>query len=340
MAVPALGRRAFVRTTGLGILTSRAARVAHAARPPVRVGVLRPVPPGADALDAPINAVFHRDFEGFRQALHDEGFVEGRNTTIDLRFGVSSEELTKIADEFARTKVDVIAAISPASVTAVRSLKPTIPIVVLDLETDPVATGIVARLARPGANFTGVFLDFPELAGKWLEMLKEVTPTLSRVAVIWDPRTGLAQLQAAEAAARTLRLQLQPLDVRTPTDYEAGFRTATRERAGALLALSSPIFNTSRQQIAHLALKHRLPSIMPFPGFADDGGLLAYGPHLLTLFRQTGGMVVKVLKGTPPAELPVERPTRLEMSVNLKTAKTLGVTIPPSLRVRAERVIE
>jgi putative ABC transport system substrate-binding protein len=224
-------------------------------------------------------------------------------------------------------------------VTAVRSIK-TIPIVVLDLETDPVATGLVARLARPGGNITGVFLDFPELAGKWLEMLKEVVPALTRVAVVWDPRTGLAQLQAAEAAARTLRIQLHPMDVRSPSDYDAGFRAAARERCGALLALSSPIFNTSRQQIAQLALKARLPSIMPFPGFADDGGLLAYGPHLPTLFRQTGGIVSRVLKGAAVGELPVERPTRVELSINLKTARALGVTIPPSLRVRAERVIE
>ena len=339
MAVPALGRRAFLRTTALGVVTLAATGVAHATRQPIRVGVLRPVPPGAGSLDAPINAVFHRDFEGFRQVLREEGFGEGQRASIDLRFGVSQEELGRIADEFARAKVDVITAISPASVTAVRSIK-TIPIVVLDLETDPVATGLVARLGRPGANLTGVFLDFPELAGKWLEMLKEVTPALTRVAVIWDPRTGLAQLQAAEAAARTLRLQLQPLDVRTPSDYDSAFRTATRERSGALLALSSPIFNTSRQQIAQLALKNRLPSIMPFPGFADDGGLLAYGPHLFTLFRQTGGLVAKVLKGAPIGDLPVERPTRVELSINLKTAHALGLTIPPSLRVRAERVIE
>jgi putative ABC transport system substrate-binding protein len=339
MTLPASDRRAFIRTTGLGLLSVPATSAAQPARSAVRVGVLRPVPPGAEALGAPINAVFLRDFDGFRQALRDDGFVEGQNTTIDLRFGVSPEELSRIADDFSRAKVDVIAAISPASVTAVRAIK-TIPIVVLDLETDPIATGLVARLRRPGGNVTGVFLDFLELTGKWLEMLREVSPALSRVAVIWDPRTGLAQLQAAEAAARTLRLQLQPLDVRTPADYDAGFRAATRERAGALLALSSPIFNTSRQQIAQLALKHRLPSIMPFPGFADDGGLLAYGPHLFTLFRQTGGLVARILKGAVAGDLPIERPTRVELGINLKTAKALGVTVPPSLRVRAERLIE
>jgi putative ABC transport system substrate-binding protein len=339
MAARAIDRRAFIRTSGLGILIAPMVSEAQHTRNAVRVGVLRPVPPGAEALTAPINAVFHRDFDGFRQALRDEGFVEGQNSTIDLRFAADTDALSKIAADFTRAKVDVITAISPASVTAVRAIK-TIPIVALDLETDPIASGLIARLARPGANVTGVFFDFPELAGKWLEMLKEVIPTLSRVAVIWDSTTGLAQLQAAEAAARTLRLQLQPLDVRTPSDYDAGFRTATRERSGALLVLSSPIFNTSRQQIAELALKHRLPSIMLFPGFADDGGLLAYGPHLFTLFRQTGGIVAKILKGAAPGDLPVERPTRVELFINLKTAKALGVTIPPSLRVRAERIIE
>src|SRR4029079_18287873 len=153
-----------------------------------------------EALSAPINAVFLRDFGGFREALRDEGFVDGQNATIDLRLGGNAEELGRFAEEFARTRVDVIAAISPASVTAVRSIK-TIPIVVLDLETDPVASGLIARLARPGANVTGVFLDFPELAGKWLEMLKEVIPSLSRVAVIWDPKTGHAQRNAVPREA-------------------------------------------------------------------------------------------------------------------------------------------
>jgi putative ABC transport system substrate-binding protein len=339
MAARGGDRRTFIRAMGLGGLVAPLVSEAQTARRSVRVGVLRPVPPGAEALSTPINTVFHRDFDGFRQALREEGFVEGQNTTIDLRFASEAGELARIAAEFARGPVDVIAAISPASVAAVRFIA-TIPIVALDLETDPVASGLISRLARPGANITGVFLDFPELAGKWLEMLKEVVPGLSRVAVIWDPTTGLAQLQAAEAAARTLRLQLQPLDVRGPVEYEGAFRRATREHAGALLILSSPIFNTSRQQAAELALKHRLPSIMPFPGFAESGGLLAYGPHLLTLFHQTGLLVSKVLKGASPAVLPIERPTRVELNVNLKTARALGLTIPPSLRVRAERVVE
>ena len=215
-----------------------------------------------------------------------------------------------------------------------------IPTVALDLETDPMAAGFVVTLARPGRNITGVFLDFPELSGKWLQLLKETVPRISRVALLWDQATGQVQVKAAEAAARDLRLQLQSLAVRSPDEYEGAFRSAANGRAEGLLVLSSPVFNSSRRQIADLATHYRLPAIMPFPGFADDGGLLAYGPNLLGLYGQVGAIVVKVLKGTPPADIPVERPTRFELSVNLKTAKAFGITIPPSILVRADRVIE
>lgn len=210
----------------------------------------------------------------------------------------------------------------------------------LDLETDPLASGIVASLDRPGGNVTGIFLDFPELGGKWLELVKEVAPKVSRVAVFWDPATGRVPLKGAEAAAQSLRLQLQVLEARGPSDFDVVFRSAIRARAGAVVILSSPIFNTYRRLLVDLAATHRLPTIMPFPFFADDGGLIAYGPDLIELYRQGGLMVGKILKGARARDLPVERPNRFVLVVNMKTAKALGLTIPQSILIRADRVIE
>ena len=209
-----------------------------------------------------------------------------------------------------------------------------------DLETDPIAAGYVAMLASPGGNVTGVFLDFPELSGKWLELLKEAVPRLTRVAVLWDPATGPAQMKAAEVAARSLRLRLQPLEARSPDDFDGAFRAAARDRAQGMLVLGSPVFNSARKPIADLAAKYRLPAIMPFPDFAADGGLIAYGPDITSLYRQVGTIAVKVLKGTKPGDLPVERPTRFQFTLNLKTAKALGLKLPPSILVRADQVIQ
>ena len=329
---PSLKTIASVIALSLGILAAPLAADAQQRGKVYRVGILRP---------APDNPVFRRDFEGFRQILRENGYVEGANLAIEYRVRAGGpDELLALAGELVRLKVDVILAIAPAGVAATAKATTSVPIVALDLETDPVAAAFVAGLARPGGNITGVFLDFPELAGKWLELLKEAVPKVSRVAMLWDPATGPTQVRAAEAAARALRLQLQLLEARSASEYEAAFRSATKDRARALLVLSSPVFNSSRKQIAELAAKNRLPAIMPFPGFAEDGGLLAYGPHLLSLFRQAGAIVVKVLKGTPPGHIPVERPTRFALIVNLKTAKTLGLTIPQSILIRADEVIE
>ena len=297
-----------------------------------RIGILRP---------APDNPVFRRDFEGLRQVLRENGYVEGVNLGLEYRVRPGSpDELLALADELVRLKVELILAIAPAGLNAAAKATTGVPIVALDLETDPIAAGFVVTLAGPGGNITGVFLDFPELSGKWLEMLNETVPRASRVALLWDPATGPAHVRAAEAAARSLRLKLQPLEARGPGDFDGAFRSALKERAGAMLVLSSPVFNSSRKQIADLAARNRLPAIMPFPGFAEDGGLLAYGPHLFSLFRQVGAIVVKVLKGTRPGDIPVERPTRFQLSVNLRTAKALGLTVPQSILIRADQVIQ
>ncbi len=297
-----------------------------------RIGVLRP---------GPDNAVFRQNFDPFRQALRELRFIEGSNLTIEYRVRAGKpEEILTLASDLVRAKVDVILAISSAGVSAAAKATTSIPIVAVDLESDPIAMGFVASLARPGGNITGLFLDFPELSGKWIQHLKEAIPKLARAAVLWDPATGPTVLRAAEAAGSSMRVQLLQMEAWSPADFTRAFESAAVQKAEALLALSSPVFNSARKEIAELAVKHRMPTMMPFPNFADDGGLMAYGPHLSRMFRQAAGVMVKVLHGAQPREIPIERPTRFELAVNLKTARTLGITIPQSLLVRADRVIE
>jgi putative tryptophan/tyrosine transport system substrate-binding protein len=316
----------------LGLLAPPVAADAQQPAVIARVGILRPAPPSPEVAMI---------LEAFKQGLREHGYIEGQNVAVEFRFPTNNtDRLSAIAVDLLRVKPDVLFAAASSGVDAVRKATTTIPIVALDLETDPVASGIVASLARPGGNVTGIFLDLPELGGKWLELLKNVAPKISRVAVVWDPATGRVPLKGAEAAAPSLRLQLQVLEARGAGDFEEVFRAATRARADAILVLSSPIFNTYRRVFVELAAKYRLPAIMPFLLFADDGGLMAYGPDLIDLYRQGGGMVGKILKGSKPQTLAVERPNRFSLVVNTKTAKALNITIPPSILLQADRVIQ
>jgi putative ABC transport system substrate-binding protein len=298
----------------------------------VRIGVLRP---------APDDPVFRQLFEPFRQTLRESGFREGTNLTFEWRVRAgSAEEMDALASELVRLKVDAIFAVAPAGVSAAARATRSIPIVALDLETDPKAAGFAASLARPGGNITGLFLDFPELSGKWIQLLKEAVPRLARIAVLWDPTTGPSFLSGAKVAADLLKVQSLPLEVRGSGDLAAAFKSAATDRAEAVVVLSSPVFSSARKQIAELAAKHRLPTIMPFAGSVDDGGLIAYGPHVASMFQQAGGVMAKVLRGTRPADIPIERPTRLELVLNLRTAKALGLTVPHSVLLQADRTIE
>lgn len=297
-----------------------------------RIGVLRP---------GPVDAVWRENFDPFRQALRELGFAEGTNLTFEYRVAPgTSEEMLARANDLVRARVDAILAIAPPGVSAAAKATTSIPIVAVDLESDPVASRFAASLARPGGNVTGLFLDFPEMGGKWIQLLQGAVPKLGRAAVLWDPATGPNLLKGAEAAASSMQVQLHWLEARSPADFARAFESAAKQKAEALLVLSSPVFNSARKEIAALALKHRLPAIMPFPPFADDGGLMAYGPHLTSMFRQAGSVMAKVLQGARPKEIPIERPTRFELAINMKTAKFLGITFPQSLRVRADRVIE
>jgi len=223
---------------------------------------------------------------------------------------------------------------------ASRNATSTIPIVAVDLESDPVAKGFVKNLARPGGNVTGVFLDLPELSGKQLQLLREVIPNVSRVAVLGDSVLNAPQFGATDFAAKTLGIELQRLDVRTPADLDRSLERAKRGAAGAVILLSSPLVFVNRAAISSMAATRRLPAVSMFVEFAEAGGLMVYGPSLREAFERCGRYVGKVLQGARPADLPVERPEKFDLVINLKTAKALGLTIPPSLLQRADQVIE
>ena len=230
--------------------------------------------------------------------------------------------------------------VSPSAGRAAKAATTTIPIIADDLESDPVASGFVTSLARPGGNISGVFSDFPDFGMKWLELLKEAIPTLSSAVVLWDPATGHIQMDAVKAAGRLLSVKLEVMDTPTVADLERAFTTADQHRPDAVVILSSPIFGTNPKLIAELTLEHRMPTVTLFPEIARAGGLMAYGPNLLGTFRQAGTMVGKVLQGFQPADLPVERPTKFELVINLKTARALGLTLSNAILLRADELIE
>src|SRR5499433_4000416 len=249
-------------------------------------------------------------------------------------------EIVPLVAEVIAKKVSVIMASGPLVLNAARSATRTNPIVAIDFETDPVASGVAASLARPGGNITGVFLDFPDFTAKCMEMLVESNPKVLRAAVLWDPITGTVQIESVKKAAENLNVELDVLEVRRSSDFDTAFLMASQRGAGAMVMLSSPLVAPNVQVLAELALRHRFPAITLFPDFARAGGLLAYGPNLLSSHRLTGVLAGKVLRGANPGELPIERPTKFETVLNMRTAHALGISIPTSLLLRADEVIE
>ena len=280
--------------------------------------------------------------EAFRQGLRELGYVEGKNIVIDWR---SAEEkldrLPALAADLVYLKVDIIVTGGSSPTHAAKEATITIPIVMAQ-DADPVGSGFVASLARPGGNITGLSTLAPELSGKRLEILKEVVPKLSRVAVLGNStEPGNAQmLGETERAAVVFGVKLQYVDVLSPKDIETAFRTASKARADTVLELPSFVFNSHRTEIANLEVKSQLPAVYPQREFAEDGGLMSYGVSYTDLFRRAATYVDKILKGAKPAELPVEQPTKFEFIINLKTAKQIGLTIPPNVLARADKVIK
>jgi putative ABC transport system substrate-binding protein len=278
--------------------------------------------------------------EAFRQGLRELGYVEGRNISIEYRWTDGKDErLPGLAADLVRLKVDVIVASASAALAA-KHATTAIPIV-MPVTTDPIGAGLVASLARPGGNVTGLATLTEEMAGKWLELVREALPRVSRVAALWDPATSAGQLRASEVAARSLGVRLQTLTVRRPDDFGTAFVEAQKHRAEALIVLGSPFFFAHRTRIVELAAQHRLPTMYQARDYVvGSGGLMSYGADFHDLFRRAAGYVDKILKGAKPADLPVEQPTKFELVINLRTAKTLGLTIPRSLLARADQVIK
>ncbi len=281
-------------------------------------------------------------FEVFRQRLRELGYVDGQSIALEVRWATESiDQFPALAAELVRLRVDVIAAQSNPAIIALKQATQTIPVVMV-VAGDPVGTGLVASLARPGGNITGLSNLAEGLSAKRLELLKEAVPRLSRAGILSAPNTPAhaSMRRELEAAAQTLGLTLRIFEVRGLRDIEAAFPALVKERGGALIVLPHPVTTTNRRHIVDLAAKHRLPVVYPWKEDADAGGLMAYGPNITDLYRRAAVYVDKILKGAKPADLPVEQPTRFELVVNMKTAKALGLTIPSSILIRAEQVIQ
>ena len=328
-------RRAFARTLAVAActLTARAQPGAKVAR----IGIL--------LMTAPDSAEQRPTFDAFRSALRQLGYEEGRNLVLDFRVADGRvERFPALARELVALGPDVIVTGPTPAARGAQQATATIPIVAVAMQ-DPVGDRLVASLARPGGNLTGLTFLGPELAPKCLSLLKEAVPGATRIALLWHPGsigedTAKALFERTEDAARTLGVQLQPVALRDGGDLERGFAAVTRERAHALLLFPGPVLFTERRRIAALAAAHRLPSIGNAREYADLGCLLSYGASIAGLYRRGAGYVDRILKGAKPGELPIEQPTTFELVINLKTARALGIAIPQTLRLRADEVIE
>jgi putative ABC transport system substrate-binding protein len=280
--------------------------------------------------------------EAFRQGLRELGYVEGKNIVIEYRWAEGKpDRIPDLAAELVKLKVDVIVTQGPAITRLVKEATSTIPIV-MGFDNDPVGSGFVASLARPGGNITGLSTLYPEISGKQLELLKEIVPQLSRVAVFGSSTepANAQLLKETELAAGALRVQLRYLDILSPKHIEAAFQAASKGRADAVLALASSVLNSHRPQVVELAVKNRLPAIYFSAEWVEAGGLMTYGVSITDLFRRAATYVDKILKGAKPADLPVEQPKRFEFIINLKAAKQIGLAIPPNVLARADKVIK
>ena len=329
-----IDRRTFLAGTGVALLAAPFAAEAQQAAKIARIGYL--------SHNRAANPHTH---EAFRQGLRDLGYVEGRNVVIEYRDAEGKfERLSALAAELVALKVDVIVAPATAGALAATQATRTLPIV-FAVAADPVTSGLVTSLARPGGNVTGLSILAPELVGKNLELLTQGVPGVSRVAVLRQPgvlgeRTEKDMLKEAEVAARALGVRPQFVEARGPDDFDRAFSEMIRAHAGALTVLPSTMFGSERRRLVDLAAKNRLPAMYSWREFVDAGGLMSYGPNVADNYRRAAAYVDKILKGAKPADLPVEQPTKFELVINRKTAKTLGLTIPPSLLQRADEIAQ
>ena len=321
-------------TLALGVLSAPLGADAQQAGKVARIGVLGNLPPTTPAAARIVNSLV--------QGLHDLGYVEGQDIAFEWRFVEGRfERFPEFAAELVRLRVDIIVAMNTPATVAAKDATRTIPIVTVTA-ADPVGQGLVASLARPGGNVTGLTSVLIELSAKQLQLLKQAVPKVTRVAVLWNPTHPVhaLMLREVEAAALVSGVQLQRLPAPGPKEFDSAFSAMIKERAGALLVLGDPIFFAHRIRLSELAAKSRLPTMYAERTYVEAGGLMAYGPSYADLSRRAATYVDKILKGAKPGDLPVEQPTRFELVINLKTAKALGATIPPSILIRADQVIQ
>ncbi len=324
-------RRTFMALVSGGLLAAPLAAGAQQAGRVPRIGVL---------MYQSMTAEFVPLFAAFWQGLGETGYVEGQNIVIELQDAQGTyDRLPALAAKLVGLKVEAIFAVGPQALKVAKHTTGTIPIVAIDLESDPVEGGYVANLARPGGNVTGIFLDLPELMGKWLGLVREMAPA-SRVAVLWDPTTAAPQLKAIEAVAKSMAVRLEVFQVREQKDFDKTFGAVRSARVNAIIVLSSPLMLVASKRISDFARTNRLPAISMFRAFPLAGGLMSYGPVFPEAWQRLGVQVGRILKGVKPADLPVERPSRFELIINLKTAQALGLTVPQSLLLRADEVIQ
>ena len=326
-------RREFIAAVGAGLLAAPLVAGAQQAGRVHRIGYLT----GGLSTDRP------HLIEAFRQGLRELGWVEGQNIVIEYRYAEGRfDRLPDLAAELVRLKVDIIVAVATPASAAAKNATGTIPIVGISLG-DPVGTGLIASLARPGGNITGVSYSVGvETIGKGLELLNEIVPNVRWVAILSNPGNPLhaPAVRDLKVAARSLGEQLQLLDARGPTEFDGAFAAMAKERVGGLFVVADTMFNLHRARLVELAAKSRLPAAYGTRDAVESGGLMSYGPSLPDLFERGATYVDKILKGAKPADLPVEQPTKFELVINLKTAKALGLTMPPSLLARADEIVE
>ena len=321
-------RREFIRLLGSAAAAWPFAARAQNPKKIARIGVLWPNPPAT--------------FEFIRQGLKERGYIEGQSISFEFRWAEGKlDQLPELARELVSIPVDVIVTLAPPATVAARNASQTIPIVFVAIG-EPVTSGLVASLARPGANLTGTTRMLPEMSAKHVELLKAAVPSLSKLAVLWNPTNTSHRpaLHAVEAAARSLSLQVYPFEVRGSAELDGVFAAISREKADGILFIADPVFFINLKRMADFVASSRLPAIANFIEFPKLGGLMGYAPSIPDEFRHAAGHIDKILKGAKPADLPVEQPTKFQLVVNLKTAKALGITVPPTLLAIADEVIE
>ena len=280
-------------------------------------------------------------FSALRDGLRDVGYVEGETVKIEARWARGEPEtLAHLTQELIQLHVDVLVPTARPSIEAARAATTDLPIVANDLESDPVASGYVASLAHPGGNLTGLFLDAPTLCGKWLQQMSDIVPAAKKIAVLWDSTTGSYQLDAIKTAATAASIDVIVMDFRDHAGLDAALEAGLKQGPQAVIQLGSPLTRQAGTRTAQILSTHHTPGISQFRTFPDGGGLMSYGPELFDLYRRIGPIVAKILRGARPADLPIERPTKFELVINLNAAKALGVTIPSLLLATADEVIE